>query len=175
MKFSEFLKLTESSQELDKALKSVREYIRKPNSGVSGEGKKTCEKIVDTLLASADDEATFERYYNKFMADHPDAMDFVLDEVYAQMEVKDAEEFFAKAFNRADVKESLTEGQVFKDYDQWKAAVEKKYPEHKGKLQFKGRVEKGKSTISAELKGVDRSFGVWDDDKDEGVVLESVK
>ena len=104
MKFSEFLKLTESSQELDKALKSVREYIRKPNSGVSGEGKKTCEKIIDTLLAYADDKKTFKRYYNKFMADHPDTMDFVLDEVYSQMQVHDAEEFFAKAFNRADVK-----------------------------------------------------------------------
>lgn len=67
------------------------------------------------------------------------------------------------------VKEETVE--VIKDYDQWKAAVEKKYPQHKGKFQFKGRVEKGKSTISAEIKGMDRSFGVWDDDKDEGVVL----
>lgn len=98
MKFSKFLELQESKQDLESALKSMREYIRKPNNGMGEYGAKNCEKIIDTLLASVDDEPTFTRYYNKFMADEPDAMDFVLDEVYAKMGVKDADEFFDKAF-----------------------------------------------------------------------------
>jgi predicted Ser/Thr protein kinase len=169
MKLREFLEqeqLSESKQDLENALKKVREIIRKPNSGMSREGKKECEMIIDSLLASVDDKAMFERYYNKFMAKNTDAMDFVLDEVYAQMKVKGYQEFEAKAFG-------IKEEKVIKDYEQWKAAVEKKYPEYKGKFQFKGRVEGGKATISAEIKGMDRSFGVWDDDKDEGVVLEA--
>lgn len=100
----DFLKLDESVQQLETALKKVRELIRRPNSGVEGHGRQTCEKIIDTLLASADDEPTFERYYNKFMSEHPDAMDFILDDVYEQMGVEDAEAFFKKAFNKTDVK-----------------------------------------------------------------------
>lgn len=177
MKFSDYLKLTEATQNLETALKSVREYIRKPNSGVGPEGKKTCEKIIDTLLASADDEKTFERYYNKFMADHPDAMDFVLDEIYAQMGVDDAEAFFAKAFNKAAVKEGV-EDQKFTDFDKWKAAVKQAYPKFAAKMLFKGRVERGQDTISAEVPGLDRSFGVWtgDEEDGQGVILgESLK
>ena len=98
MKFSDFLNLQESKQDLESALKSVRDFIRKPDSGVGEYGVKDCEKIIDTLLASIDDQPTFTRYYNKFMAETPDAMDFLLDEVYAKMGVKTAEEFFDKAF-----------------------------------------------------------------------------
>lgn len=98
MRFTDFIELQESKQDLESALKSVREYIRKPDSGVEGAGKKTCEKIIDTLLASVDDKPTFTRYYERFMREDIDAMDFVLEEVYAKMGVKTAEEFFAKAF-----------------------------------------------------------------------------
>lgn len=64
--------------------------------------------IIDTLLATVDDRKTFNRYYDKFQAKNVDAMDFVLDEVYAQMKVKDYEEFAAKAFG---VKEASVLGQ----------------------------------------------------------------
>lgn len=56
-----------------------------------------------------------------------------------------------------------------KDFDEWKVAVLKKYPTKA--LKFKGRVESGKDTISAEVPGEDRSYGVWDQDKEEGEVL----
>ena len=100
MKFSDFLELQESKQDLEAALKDVRAFIRKPSAltGVGEYGQKDCEKIIDTLLASVDDEPTFTRYYNKFMAEMTDAMDFILEEVYAKMGVKTAEEFFDKAF-----------------------------------------------------------------------------
>lgn len=98
MKFTDFLKLEESKQDIESALKDLRVFIRKPNSGVAGYGAKDAEKIIDTLLASVDDKATFERYYDKFMAEMPDAMDFILEELYAKLGVKTAEEFFAKIY-----------------------------------------------------------------------------
>lgn len=98
--------LAESKQDLDTALKKVRALVRKPDTGFfSPEGKQEIEMIIDSLLASADDEPTFSRYYDKFMAKNPDAMDFVLEELYTYMKVKTAEEFFAKAFGKANVAE----------------------------------------------------------------------
>jgi hypothetical protein len=58
-----------------------------------------------------------------------------------------------------------------KNYEEWEAAVKKAYPDEASKIQFKGRIEQGKDTISAEIPGKDRSYGVWDSDKDEGTVL----
>lgn len=57
------------------------------------------------------------------------------------------------------------------DYAEWEKRVRTKHPEKK--LQFKGRVEKGMHTTSAEISGKDRSYGVWDHDKAEGHVFES--
>lgn len=54
-------------------------------------------------------------------------------------------------------------------YDQWEKDVKAAHP---GKdLKFKGRLEKGVNTTSAEVSGVDRSFGVWDHDAGEGKVF----
>lgn len=66
----------------------------------------------------------------------------------------------------------LFEGKkTFSDFDAWKAAVLKKYPAEASKMKFKGRVESGKDTISAEIPGQDRSYGVWDQDAESGEVL----
>ena len=54
-------------------------------------------------------------------------------------------------------------------HEQWMKDVKSAYP---GKnLKFKGRVEQGVNTTSAEVPGEDRSYGVYDHDKGEGVVL----
>lgn len=59
----------------------------------------------------------------------------------------------------------------YHDHEEWQAAVKEAYPEHAKKMKFKGRIEQGKDTISAEVSGLDKCFGVWDTDKEFGVVL----
>lgn len=54
----------------------------------------------------------------------------------------------------------------------WQAAVKEKYPQFAKKIQFKGRVEGDKNMVCAEIRGMDRCFGVWDMDKEEGIILE---
>jgi hypothetical protein len=57
----------------------------------------------------------------------------------------------------------------FVNFESWKMAVKAANP---GKtLQFKGRIEGGKHLIYAEVKGEDRCYAVWDDDRDEGELL----
>ena len=53
----------------------------------------------------------------------------------------------------------------------WKAQVKKAYPDHAGKMKFKGYYEGGKNTVCAEVPGMDRCFGVFDMDKMKGEVL----
>src|ERR1035437_3090996 len=62
----------------------------------------------------------------------------------------------------------LSETQKYTDFDAWKEAIKKAYPSYASKMQFKGRVERGHDTISAEVPGLDRSFGVWTGDEDDG-------
>lgn len=54
-------------------------------------------------------------------------------------------------------------------YDKWVNAVLSKHSDKK--IKFKGRVEQGVHTTSAEVSGEDRSYGVWDHDKEEGHIL----
>ena len=56
-------------------------------------------------------------------------------------------------------------------YSEWEDNVRKAHPEKE--LKFKGRVEKGVHTTSAEVSGKDRSFGVWDHDKNTGHIFEN--
>lgn len=74
----------------------------------------------------------------------------------------------------ADSKEylSLNEAQVYTDFDDWKKAVLNSYPMQAKKIKFKGKMEGEKTTISAEIPGEDRSYGVWDLDKSKGEILE---
>ena len=64
-----------------------------------------------------------------------------------------------------------------RDYDQWEDAVKDEHPEVADKLLFRPRIEKGVATISAEVPGRDRSYGVWTENKGGrksfGVVLAS--
>lgn len=60
----------------------------------------------------------------------------------------------------------------YTDEEEWVDAVKKAHPEVAAKLKFKGRVEGGKDTISAEVSGQDRSYGVFDNDAGKGIVLE---
>lgn len=60
---------------------------------------------------------------------------------------------------------------TYKDYDDWQEAVRMQHRDVASRIKFKGRVEKGLDTISAEIPGEDRSYGVWDQGKEEGVVL----
>ena len=64
---------------------------------------------------------------------------------------------------------------TYTNYEEWMEAVKKAHPKEAPKMQFKGRVEKGHETISAEVRGIDKCFGVWtpkgDGEDGEGTVL----
>ena len=55
------------------------------------------------------------------------------------------------------------------DYSKWEDEVKKTHPTKK--LKFKGRIESGVDTISAEEPNVDRSYVVWDNKKNTGTVF----
>lgn len=65
------------------------------------------------------------------------------------------------------VDESIT----YTDIEDWKKAVKNSYPQHASKIRFNGRMEGGKMTVSAEVPGEDRCFGVWDQEDEKGEVL----
>lgn len=96
MKLTDLFETKESK--LEQALKSIRAQYQSNKDAFTSEGFKRLEQIIDTLLASATDESTFSRYYNKFLAEHPDAMDHLLEDLYAEFGVTDADDFFKKAF-----------------------------------------------------------------------------
>jgi hypothetical protein len=102
MKIAELFEAADSK--LEAAIKKVRGYMLKDKTAFSKEGYENVQMILDSLLAAATDKPTFERYYNKFLAKYPDAMDFVLEDLYAEFKVKTAEEFFSKAFGVTEAK-----------------------------------------------------------------------
>jgi len=57
--------------------------------------------------------------------------------------------------------------------DLWKNQVKAAHPEVAGKLKFKGRHEDGKTLVSAEIDGEDRTYGVFDMGDEKGEVLEN--
>ena len=65
----------------------------------------------------------------------------------------------------------VREATEYTDFNDWKHAVLNSYPVQAKRIKFKGRMEGSKMTISAEIPGEDRSYGVWDEDKGNGVVL----
>lgn len=71
-------------------------------------------------------------------------------------------------FTRANY---VGESKDFGDFEEWKKAVLLSYPAQAKKIKFKGRLEGKKHTVSAEIPGEDRSYGVWDMDTENGVVL----
>lgn len=56
------------------------------------------------------------------------------------------------------------------DVEKWKQSVKDHYPEHADKIKFK--VKDQAKHISAEIDGQDRSYGVYDMEKEEGHILE---
>lgn len=60
---------------------------------------------------------------------------------------------------------------IYTDEQEWRDAVLAAYPDKADRIKFKGRVENRVHTISAEIPGEDKSYGVYDGDKDEGRVL----
>lgn len=61
--------------------------------------------------------------------------------------------------------------QSWEEFNKWKAAVLKAYPEKAKKMRFNGRVEDNQTTVSAEIPGEDRSYGVFYARKNKGYVL----
>lgn len=55
-------------------------------------------------------------------------------------------------------------------YSDWQDSVKKQYPQHAEKIRFVSKPD-APHQISAEVKGMDRSFGVFDHNKGEGQVL----
>jgi hypothetical protein len=56
-------------------------------------------------------------------------------------------------------------------YDKWVSDVKAKHGDKP--MRFKGRIEHGVHTMSAEKPGGDHAYGIWDHDKDEGHVFET--
>lgn len=83
---------------------------------------------------------------------------------------KDAQDLY-DAQKRVNEKREVSAPGEIKDYEAWQQAVKDEYPDVASKLKFKGRIENGKDTVSAEVPGEDRSYGVWDSDNDVGHVL----
>jgi preprotein translocase subunit YajC len=65
----------------------------------------------------------------------------------------------------------VDEAITYTDIEDWKKAVKNSYPQHASKMRFNGRMEGGKMTVSAEIPGEDRCFGVWDQEDEKGEVL----
>jgi hypothetical protein len=65
----------------------------------------------------------------------------------------------------------LKEAITYTDIEDWKQAVKNSYPQQARRISFLSRMEGSKMTVSAEIKGEDRCYGVWDQESDKGVVL----
>ena len=102
-------------------------------------------------------------------------------EDYAEHHFGKIEESFGRKFaNRVlsellapkpEVSNKQIDEAAYTDFDDWKQAVLNSYPAQAKKIKFKGRMEGKKTTISAEIPGEDRSYGVWDQDEEKGTVL----
>lgn len=72
---------------------------------------------------------------------------------------------------RIAINDAAGENKQVVGYDEWRAAVRAANPDIADKLQFNGRVEQGAHTISAEVSGVDRSYGAYYPDEEYGLVF----
>ena len=63
------------------------------------------------------------------------------------------------------------EDAIYTDEQEWIDAVRKAYPNLADNFLFRGRVEHGVNTISAEIKGEDKCYGVWDPETEQGKVF----
>jgi hypothetical protein len=79
--------------------------------------------------------------------------------------------YLIKSVSADSAKPQTEDGEQVKDYEDWRKAVKAAYPEVADKLKFKGRVEDGANTISAEVSGEDRSYGVYYPEDEYGVVF----
>jgi hypothetical protein len=69
------------------------------------------------------------------------------------------------------ISEEDSEEEIQARYDKWVSDVKAKHGSKP--MKFKGRVEQGVNTVSAEKPGGDHAYGIWDHDKNEGHVFES--
>ena len=103
-----------------------------------------------------------------------DGKGYVLDTLWTKSDLDLVDEFnkICESFPmfKSFIKEE--EDNFDKKIEAWKTAVKKKYPQKADKLKFKS-TDQGKY-ISAEIEGEDRSYGVFDIQKGEGVVLEAL-
>jgi len=79
--------------------------------------------------------------------------------------------YLVKSASADSAKPQTEDGEQVKDYEGWRKAVKAAYPEVADKLKFKGRVEDGANTISAEVSGEDHSYGVYYPEDEYGVVF----
>lgn len=149
MKFSEFLLQESSTSALESALKDIRTEFRKPNNGIDQQGKKNGDKILDTLLASVSDKKTFSRYYDKFQAELPDTMDYIVDELLDRMKVDNIDELFAKAYGITESVRPFKKGDKIKIKKEWQDRDDDKY-----EWYVVDDEEKGKVTISPKISAM---------------------
>ena len=86
---------------------------------------------------------------------------------YALAILKNKPELQGKIFLTKKGEDDVAEDAGFQALDSWKKEVLQAYPQYAGKIKFLGR----DGQVSAEIPGLDRSFGVFDLDTETGEVL----
>ncbi len=122
--------------------------------------KDLMQMLIDINLA---DEMSLSRYKKNFIKLSEDEMETLINE-NPELLVNEAKAMYIN---------TLTESVSFSEYTDWVEAIHKRYPQLFSKMKFKGYSEKGGNTVSAEIPGEDRSYGVWDLGNGSGSVLES--
>lgn len=79
--------------------------------------------------------------------------------------------YLVKAVGANSAEPQTEGGEHIANYEDWRKAVKEAYPEVANQLKFKGRVESGTNSISAEVPGDDRSYGVYYPEEEYGVVF----
>lgn len=69
------------------------------------------------------------------------------------------------------ISEASHDDYTWSDLEKWKTAVKNANPTKADKMKFKSKIESGVRTISAEIPGEDRSYGVWDMKDNTGHIL----
>lgn len=154
------------------------------SAAYSVEAKKELREIYNDLRSALmkSDVARFKQVSNRHHSKSPDLADELYDSFYKNAGVKDINALVSKfKMNEEILKiassfmdkalKKISEATAYTDINDWKEAVKNSHPVHAKKIQFMSRMQGRKMTVSAEIPGLDRCFGVWDLEDEKGEVL----
>ena len=119
------------------------------------------QRQLKNLTAEKKAYKDLEKTLNKMQQEIDD-----LGEKVKVKKVKESISSYAEGFKTKLLK--VIEETTYTNIDDWKKAVKTSHPTQAAKMRFNGRMEGGKMTVSAEVPGVDRCFGVWDPSEEGG-------